>query len=939
MLAEPGVAFRLLAFQLLFPEPDHMMRLGRLKRQMFDIRPGEHLRTWAMFAYLLFVLFAYYILKPVSRAMFLNKFDIDKLPWLYVLIAVFGGVLAYFYSKLAAKTSLRSAVFWTMAISVASLLVMWWLIRMRLPWMIYVLNIWVGLFSIVLVSQGWLVASNLFNAREAKRLYALLGMGMVLGAAFGGEFTSRTAVLVGTENLLLASAFMVVIAYGAFRLAIFHSAGAVAHARAAEAGETDFSFRDMTRDIWRTRHLQVIVGMMFVTYLVDVMIEYQFQVTAKSSFHGDQLTAFFGQFYGLYLNGTEFVFQLLLTSAVVNWFGVGGTLQILPVAIGLTSVATIAAPGVTSAGAVRLTEASTRYTLNRTGMELLYMPLPKELRNRIKAFIDICVDRASRGIGGVLLAVLTGSWLKLDIKGIAMIVAALCVPWILLANRARKEYVATVRKRLEARRLDFESARVTVHDAATVRLLETAAVEAKPRQAAYALGLLADAPHYEIRPLLQKLALAPEPREVREKMYEIAADLRWDGVLERAIREIRAGGEAGDLPRAAVPYALSVAPDRARLAAELLDDANPQLVEGALEALRGDAELAEELITRDWLNRMVRAEDPRRRALAAAAIGVRGDRGTEALHGLLVDPDPLVAGAACRAAGAVKNRAYLFALVSALGNPRLRGDAVPALAAYGDGICGALADVLLDESVPRGVRRQIPRVLKNIPHQRSVNALLAAMGNQDLLIRAAVLKALNRLREANPQLDFENQFITGQILAEARHYFELHAALAPFRNGDGCVRACRLLARTIEERLRHTLERLFRLLGLRYPPREIYSAYLAVSRGRGEEASAAMEFLDNTLDRGLKRILIPLLDAPEHLGEHGRELFGVEDRTAEEAIRELIRSRDPWLVACAMAAAAELKLRSLAPEIAQAAHESEEEVSEVARAAEAKLAA
>ena len=55
---------------------------------MFDIRPGEQLRTWAMFFYLMFVLFAYYILKPVSRGMFLTKFDVDKLPGLYILIAV-----------------------------------------------------------------------------------------------------------------------------------------------------------------------------------------------------------------------------------------------------------------------------------------------------------------------------------------------------------------------------------------------------------------------------------------------------------------------------------------------------------------------------------------------------------------------------------------------------------------------------------------------------------------------------------------------------------------------------------------------------------------------------------------------------------------------------------------------------------------------------------
>jgi AAA family ATP:ADP antiporter len=171
---------------------------------------------------------------------------------------------------------------------------------------------------------------------------------------------------------------------------------------------------------------------------------------------------------------------------------------------------------------------------------------------------------------------------------------------------------------------------------------------------------------------------------------------------------------------------------------------------------------------------------------------------------------------------------------------------------------------------------------------------------------------------------------------------ELNAALAPFRNGapgGPGGKAARLLARTIEDRLRRTLERLFRLLGLRYPPKEIYSAYLAVSHHRAEDAAAAMEFLDNVLERNLKRILIPLLDAPEHVADRGRELFGLEARTAEEAIRDLIRSHDPWLVACAMAAAAELRLRSLAPEIAQAAEESEEEVSEVARSAEAALAA
>jgi len=59
----------------------------------------------------------------------------------------------------------------------------------------------------------------------------------------------------------------------------------------------------------------------------------------------------------------------------------------------------------------------------------------------------------------------------------------------------------------------------------------------------------------------------------------------------------------------------------------------------------------------------------------------------------------------------------------------------------------------------------------------------------------------------------------------------------------------------------------------------------------------------------------------------------------ESAIRELIRSGDPWLVACAVAAAGELGMRRLAPDIQEAAKNTGEEVAEVARSVAAQLAA
>ncbi len=114
------------------------------------------------------------------------------------------------------------------------------------------------------------MASNLFDPREAKRLYPLLGMGMVLGAAFGGEFTSRTALLVGTRNLMLASAVMVIFAYLCFSSGRLALPPFLFPARARPNLKNPISLSPpWFSDLGRVRHLQVIVAIMVVMYVVD----------------------------------------------------------------------------------------------------------------------------------------------------------------------------------------------------------------------------------------------------------------------------------------------------------------------------------------------------------------------------------------------------------------------------------------------------------------------------------------------------------------------------------------------------------------------------------------------------------------------------------------------------------------------------------------------
>jgi hypothetical protein len=92
-----------------------------------------------------------------------------------------------------------------------------------------------------------------------------------------------------------------------------------------------------------------------------------------------------------------------------------------------------------------------------------------------------------------------------------------------------------------------------------------------------------------------------------------------------------------------------------------------------------------------------------------------------------------------------------------------------------------------------------------------------------------------------------------------------------------------------------------------------------------------MDFLDNILEREVKRLVLPLLDEDSRLSQVGRDVFGLQPLDAPSALRQLMRSGDRWLVACAIATAAELRAKELRPEVeAHARRGADTEVAQVA---------
>jgi hypothetical protein len=211
------------------------------------------------------------------------------------------------------------------------------------------------------------------------------------------------------------------------------------------------------------------------------------------------------------------------------------------------------------------------------------------------------------------------------------------------------------------------------------------------------------------------------------------------------------------------------------------------------------------------------------------------------------------------------------------------------------------------------------------PTLETASALARSLIQGDPELRFRILKALNKLRDMDPALVPWNAACEDLLNAELIGYcrsLQILAALdipAAGAAADGAAPgSLRLLKRALQERMNRERERVFRLLSLLYPPRDVYNAYKGLTSGRVQLEAHGLEVLEHVLPQGFFRRMADVID-PE--GGKLRRLsaarewcrVGVDCRG--EALRILMHSEDEWLRVCALYAAGSLREAALLPEI------------------------
>ena len=139
------------------------------------------------------------------------------------------------------------------------------------------------------------------------------------------------------------------------------------------------------------------------------IVDQQLNMAAEGMGGEDSIGKFLAQ-VRFYVSAAALVIQVWITPRIHRYLGIGFALLMLPTTLAVTATS-IVLTGVPWAAAIaRISDQSLRYSVDKTTREVLFLPLPSELRQEVKPLVDVTVDRVSRGLGAILMLVLIQPW-------------------------------------------------------------------------------------------------------------------------------------------------------------------------------------------------------------------------------------------------------------------------------------------------------------------------------------------------------------------------------------------------------------------------------------------------------------------------------------------------------------------------------------------------
>lgn len=868
-----------------------------------------------MFVLLLCLVGSFITGRIIRDSLFLDVPNVKaKLPLMYIAIAFAVAFLTAIVQRANRYMSRTSFMLVATLIMIATLVGARLIIERHFQWFPYAFYIWVDAFGSIMVLQYWTFAQEIFNSREAKRLFAVIGGGGVIANVIVGLWVGQAAKLFGVNNLLF-------VFIGALVMAI------VALAFARRAAPPVLQEAPLSKDQKKSapalgsRYLMLIAATTLCTYLVTTLGDYQFKLIVQEAISDrNARAAYFGTFYGLTGLLSAFI-QFFLTSRILEKAGILPALLMLPIALAGGGVAIALAPVLAAASFLKGAETTLRYTVNDATSQLLYLPIAKDARARAKAFIEGMLKPAAMGVAGVALFLLAK---QLTPKIVGGTIAALALLWVVLLIVLRGEYLKTLLLTLKQRRLDFDGVSYHTIDEATLKAFRATLETGTPEEIVTVLDLLSGAG----TSLQQAEALVLPLLQSSDEDVKVAAldYLGRKGRPELTNRVSRLFDKQSEPVRAAAITAFCrLARDDAAIVLERFLDDPSLLIQGATVAgLIKNGGLDGVLTAADQLKSMIDDPNPAIRERAAWVLGEIGATGFyRPLIGLVQDPSLEVQRTAIAACAKLKSPRLLEPLLELLRSEKSAPPLIiDALASYGPALEKQILMIYSDTFQPVRFREHLCRVLQRIGGPDSLQILLSELRMGSERLRTQALFASVRITQAMRMANAVRGSSGGGAMPERavlekclRREIEGYLQSLIIEREVGNV--SELITTELRSRAEDALARVFSALTFLYPGKTLDIAQANLTSMDPTVRANAVEVIDNVLSAEHKALVLPLMD--DHLLQRtlmdGLQGIDVVRQSRAEWLHEMLSDADSWMVVATLHAIGVLQMRELNQEV------------------------
>jgi ATP/ADP translocase len=856
----------------------------RYVSKVFDLRAGEARAALLAFATLFLIITAHTTLETARDALFLTKLPASQLNVVYFVLAGLTFVFAWASARMGALFGRRNALICSLVGAAYGTTLLHFL--PPTPRVALGLYVFSGLVGAVLVPQFWMLAAQMFTVAQGRRLFGPIASGGVIGAVVGaGAAAAVVEYFPVTSLLLFAAGLFVVTAMLLTAVSTFpaEEAGTASAPRPSLPPPEPVEVEPPPRRgahvaLFRENPLLLrIAALVAISTAGTLVADYLFKSTVARFVAASELGEFFARYYAG-MNALSLIVQLVVAGRLVRRIGVVGAVAVMPFLFVAGGVGALVAGGAFYAVlALKGVDGALRHSVNRVSTELLYLPLPPEAREQGKGFIDSVLGRIVQATTAVVLYGLAAHGLASP-RVLALVVVALSACWLALAATVRGTYLDLFRRTLNHR--DWRRTASLELDLASAEAIVESMASPDPDTVIGAMEVLDLHGRTKLIPALVLYHEADRVLVHALGLFGASKRVDWIPLGQRLLTH------PGEAVRIATVRALA-RHGRIELIRKATDDISSKVQGYAAFHVANNA--SDDLLEHPLIMVIMKMPGEIGRAsrvgLLAAVSDAPHPRATDLLLALGADSDSEDEEAIAqfaRAAAHIGDPRFLPIFLVRLAQRAGRGAVRDALVTMGAPALAFLREALRDPKTPRAVRLHIPRSISCFASQAACDALVEALAEErDGLVRYKIVRGLGRL-VARHHMKVDRVRMERVVRGNLEEHLRLLAqrtALAPSveafgargaRDGQGendghdahdarAATVAVLLLGLLDDKLRQSSERAFRLLKLAHPGEDIHRVHSAtLSRDQRVRANAG-EFLDALLARRDQQPLRELL--------------------------------------------------------------------------------